>query len=68
MEINTAPGTYFRKAILDIRQRMLAGEFDIVEAERLAQPYIDEMNKRGASIANKYGKTFKKLTFRYIAR
>ena len=57
----------FRAKIKDIRARMLSG-MDIDLAEKEAQPYIDEMNKKGKEIARKYGMRHKNFTFGYLMR
>lgn len=57
-----------REKIQYIRAQYLQGEITLAEAEELVLPLIEIMNERGAEIAKKHRKRFKKLTFGYVFR
>jgi len=44
------------------------GAYEYEKAKELAQPYIDELNKRGRIIAKKHGQTYSKITFAGFGR
>jgi len=45
-----------RQALAEIKRRYDTGEISREEAKELAQPIIDRVNQRAATIAKKYGK------------
>ena len=57
-----------RTEIALIRAKLLRGVLTYDEAQKLAEPCIERMNKRGAEIAKEFGQRFKPLTFRYLMR
>ena len=61
-------GQDYRNAIEYIRFKMVKGLITYDEAKAEAQPIIDEMNKKGLEIAEKYGKKFKGFTFSSLMR
>lgn len=58
----------YRAQIQAIRARFLRGEITFDEAKAEVEPLLAEMNKKGAAIAKKFGKKYKKLTFGYVFR
>jgi hypothetical protein len=52
-----------RKALYEIKMKLLSGIFSYDEAKIRAAPYIDSLNKKGSAIAKKYGRRFVKTTF-----
>lgn len=58
----------YRAQIEKIRAAFLRGELTLEEAESYVQPILDEMNVKGAKVAKKFGKKYKKLTFSYVFR
>lgn len=57
-----------RDEIEQIRAYLHNGHLTYEEAERLAQPAITTINKRGAELAKEHGVKFKPLTFKYLIR
>jgi hypothetical protein len=58
----------YRTKILHIRAEFLKGKITFDEAKAQVLPLLVEMNEKGAKIARKFGRTYKKLTFGYIFR
>lgn len=61
-------GIYLRNRIQDIKQRLAFGNIDYDTAKKEAEPFIEEMNKKGEEIAKKFGKKFSKFTFVNLMR
>lgn len=58
----------YRTQIKLIRAEYQQGVITLEKAEELVIPLLVEMNKKGAKIAKKFGKNYKKLTFGYVFR
>ena len=61
-------GQDFRNKIEFIRLNLVNGIISYDEAKELAQPVIDEMNKKGMEIAKKHNQKFKAFTFSALMR
>ena len=48
--------------------RTSTGDLTHAEGKALAQPYLDIINKRGAEIAKKHKRSYRKLDFGYALR
>ena len=48
--------------------RVSTGGLEYSEAKAMAQPYLDIINKRGAEIAKKHKRSYRKLDFGYALR
>lgn len=57
-----------RNKINDIRNAMFRGDLAYDDAKKQAQPFIDEMNRRGVEIAKKYGKKHRPFSFASLMR
>lgn len=58
----------YRSQILHIRSSYLRGDITLEQAREVVGPLLEEMNNKGAEIAKKFGKKYKKLTFGYVFR
>ena len=58
----------YRQKILEIRSDFLRGKITYEQAKAKVLPFLEEMNIKGAKIAKKFGKKYKKLTFGYVFR
>ena len=52
-----------RKALYEIKMKLISGIISYDEAYTLAKPFIDALNIKGRNIAKKYGKTYRDTTF-----
>ncbi len=58
----------YRIKIEQIKAQYLQGKISYDEAKSQVEALLIPMNKKGAEIAKKYGKHYKKLTFGYVFR
>lgn len=52
-----------RKALYEIKMKLVSGLISYEEAKIQAMPFIDSLNKKGKDIAKKYGRRFVNTTF-----
>jgi hypothetical protein len=57
-----------KNKIDEIRTALFRGALSYDDAKLQAQPVIDEMNRRGREIAQKYGKSFRPFSFATLMR
>jgi hypothetical protein len=55
--------TTYKQFFFDLKGRLLTGQVTYDQAIEIAQPILDEMNKKGEMIAKKYGKKYRKITY-----
>lgn len=58
----------YRTKIEKIRIAYLKGDITLEQAESYVEALLKEMNRKGAKIAKKHGKKYKKLSFGYVFR
>lgn len=58
----------YREQIEKIRAAYLNGRITLEEAQSYVEPMLKEMNIKGAKVAKKFGRKYKKLTFSYVFR
>lgn len=58
----------YREQIEQIKATYLKGKISYEEAKNKVEALLVIMNEKGAKIAKKFGKNYKKLTFGYIFR
>ena len=52
-----------RKALYEIKMKLLAGLITYDEAKTQSQPFIDSLNKKGKEIAKKHSRRFVETSF-----
>ena len=60
--------TSYKQFFFDLRGKLLTGQVTYDEAIKIAQPVLDEMNKKGEMIAKKHGKKYRKITYISVFR
>lgn len=58
----------YRSKIQNIKSEYLKGHITFEKAKSDVELLLVEMNKKGADVAKKFGKNYKKLTFTYVFR
>ena len=58
----------YREKIGLIKSRYLLGDISYEQTKSLVEDMLVEMNTKGAKIAKKFKKKYKKLTFGYVFR
>ncbi len=58
----------YRTKIEKIRAAYLKGDITLEQAESYVEAMLIEMNKKGAKVAKKLGRKYKKLTFSQVFR
>jgi hypothetical protein len=60
--------TTYRQFFFDLRGRLLTSQVTYDQAIEIAQPVLDEMNKKGEVIAKKYGRKYRKISYVSVLR
>jgi hypothetical protein len=60
--------TTYRQFFFNLRGKLLTGQVTYDQAIELAQPVLDEMNKKGETIAKKYGRKYRKISYVSVLR
>lgn len=60
--------TNYKQFFFDLKGKLLTKQITYEQSIQMAQPVLDEMNKKGVEIAKKHNRKYRKLTYISVLR